>query len=353
MINQGSALYNFRPSVDGSIEVGQNDITKTLPVGDKRLAIAVTNLVEAQKSNSPALKKVADQLAAMPAKQLADAAKKMAPQNTVAAPDVAVRQQALAFETVSNRIAGLRPNSVAAATGITGVSGGDTALEKAMWIQAYGVYRNQGERKGVDGYDSRTYGLTVGIDAQTDPIDTVGAFFTYADSNIDSDGIGNDNLDIDNYSFGIYGAKSFGQAYLEMMGSVGFNDYSGKRVTIGNEVASRDYDGMQYAVSTEVGHAYNVADGFLFTPKIGLQYTQVDDNNYREKGAGAALKVGSRSSKSLRSAIGFDSSYVIDTIDGPVYTTLLSATWKHEINEWFQRRQSELCQQRRSSVYVK
>ena len=200
-----------------------------------------------------------------------------------------------------------------------------------MWLQAYGAYGDQGERKGIDGYDSRTHGLTLGIDAQTDHIDTVGAFFNYANSKVDSDGIGNDKLDIGNYSLGVYGAQNFGQAYVEAMGSVGFNDYSGKRVTIGNEVASRDYDGMQYAINLETGYSYDVADGLLFTPRVGLQYTQIEDNNYREKGAAAALKVESRSSKSLRSAIGFDGAYTISTTDGPIYTALLSGTWKHEL----------------------
>ena len=122
-IKDKSTLYDFKLHKNGQdihIEFILNDLTKTLPVRDKRLAKAVSDLLR-NPNNSSALQAIVDRLAAMTETQLADAAKKMAPQSIGAAPAVAASQQTQAFGTVSKRVAGLRVNSPKAVAGVTGL----------------------------------------------------------------------------------------------------------------------------------------------------------------------------------------------------------------------------------------
>jgi len=69
----------------------------------------------------------------------------------------------------------------------TGFSAGDNEKLNGIWAKGYGSYLNQGERKGIQGYDAWNAGTAIGIDRIVADLFTFGVSGGWAYSNIDSD----------------------------------------------------------------------------------------------------------------------------------------------------------------------
>ena len=188
--------------------------------------------------------------------------------------------------TVETRLAGLRDGFA----GQTGFSSGDSPLSRAVWGQAFGSFAEQDKRKGIEGFESDTYGLAFGVDKQLDDTAlTVGVAFSYADTDVDNKNSAN-NTDIQSYQGTIYGNYDAGQYFVD--GSVAYasNDYDGERhIVVGavNRIAKSSYDADQYSVKAGVGKDFDM-DGFKVTPDASLQYTHLGLDGYTETNAGNA-----------------------------------------------------------------
>ncbi len=179
----------------------------------------------------------------------------------------------------SDRLSSLR--------GTSGVASGDGNLDRAAWVKTFGVIAEQEARGGHSGYDANTYGVAFGVDKEVREGVRIGASFAYANTDVDGDGAGNSQLDINSYQGSIYGDYTTDKYYVE--GSIGYgmnNSDTSRIVNFGglNRVVSGDYDTNQYMVSVAGGMPQKLSNGVVFTPTAGLAWTHLEGDTYTETG---------------------------------------------------------------------
>jgi len=166
---------------------------------------------------------------------------------------------------------------------------GESAPTKGAWMQAFGNWIDQDGSNGVSGFDARTYGVAFGLDNKLSDRVTVGGSFAYANSNVDGDGAGQSEADINSYQFTLYGDYTTDQYYVE--GMLGYarnhNDVS-RIVNFGglDRVASGDYASNQFMASIDGGLPIQLRGTAYFTPTAGLAWTYVSSDSYTETGSG-------------------------------------------------------------------
>jgi outer membrane autotransporter protein len=177
--------------------------------------------------------------------------------------------------------------------GHTGFAAGDGAMSKSAWLRPFISGADQDQRTDseggeIDGYNSSSTGVSGGFDGMVGDQTRLGLSFSYADTEIDGDGVQNDKTNIENYQFTIYGDYTADNIYFEGMFSYGTSSIDTSReITFGglNLLAKGDYDANQYA--WRVGAGIPVIRGrSVFTPNANFQYTSVESDTYTETGAG-------------------------------------------------------------------
>ncbi|CAA7623921.1 autotransporter domain-containing protein [Magnetospirillum sp. SS-4] len=250
-------------------------------------------------------------LDAMNATDLGQALTQLAPPSMNGATTAAASQVTTAVSNVVNaRIAMLQGHQVASADGVgfepaSGVSAGSGAKRHGAWVQVLGSYGDQGTRKNVDGYDSTTYGMALGVDTAVKDKARVGLAFSYANTTIDDKGARDGNsTDVNSYMLNLYGTYDITNAwYVDGGLTFGLHQYdTTRKSTLLSATASGDFNGYQYGVNTRVGYKVPLNKGkMLLTPFASLDYTRLDQDGYTETGTGGLpLKVDSQSFDSLK-----------------------------------------------------
>lgn len=202
---------------------------------------------------------------------------------------VAVGSGGQVIGVASNRLASLRTGAQYASAAGVGFNTGDDPLTNAAWIKPFGNMSDQDESGGVAGFEADTAGVAAGIDTQLSKAHRVGASFAYSLSDVDGEGAGRSQLDIQSYQVTLYGDYTTKAYYVEGMIGYALNRTETSRsLTFGglNRTASGDYDSNQYMLSVGGGIPFNVASDTFFTPTVGLAYTHVTSESYTETGAG-------------------------------------------------------------------
>ncbi|MCB9984002.1 MAG: autotransporter domain-containing protein [Rhodospirillales bacterium] len=209
-----------------------------------------------------------------------------------AATVVVVGAGSQALGTATTRLASLRSGAqyAAAETGQTGFSAGSSyAAEDSFWLKPFSNWVNQDDRSGVDGFDASTYGLAIGADTMVSDDVRVGVSAAYSNTNVDGDGAGNSEVDIDSYQVGVYGDYTTANYYVEGAVAYAYNDSETSRtLNFGglDRIAKGDYAADQYMVSVGAGMPINLQGNTFVTPMAGLAYTHVSPDSYTETGAG-------------------------------------------------------------------
>ena len=196
---------------------------------------------------------------------------------------------------VAGRLASVRyeSNVAYASRGHSGFSAGDGAMSRSIWLRPFVSSADQDAAPDEDGatvagYDGSTWGMAAGVDGMISDNMRIGISFTYADTNIDGDGLQNDSTDIESYQFTGYADYTTDKYYLEGMLSVGNSDVDTRRdINFGglNLQAAGSYDADQYTV--RVGGGTPMVNGkHILTPKAAFQYTHVESGSFTETGAG-------------------------------------------------------------------
>lgn len=177
-----------------------------------------------------------------------------------------------------------------------GMNSGDQFFtDRNIWIAPFGSFAEQDESNGTYGYDSDTYGIMVGADARTDGPFTLGAAFGYSSSDIDGDN-GYHDADVDSYGFVLYGTYHIDERTdLDMYATYGIHENDSKRdIPLLGLTAKGDYDGWSTSVGAKLGHDYPLSEATVLTASARANYTYLEDDGYKETGAGAqSLKVDS------------------------------------------------------------
>lgn len=201
---------------------------------------------------------------------------------------------------------------------LNGLSSGDALLQdKMVWVQPFGSWTKQNERKGVDGYKADSFGVALGTDAKVAGPWRVGAAVSFARGNIDGDSpVTRDNLDINTYQATVYATDELSEGLnLNLQAAFGVNtNDSSRHIVFGglNRVASADFTSWQTALDAELAKTYKVGEKTTLTPAVRAQYSYVKVDDYTETGAGAInLHVDDNSEDSLILSIGVKGAHAL------------------------------------------
>ena len=204
-------------------------------------------------------------------------------------------------------------------SGESGVSAGDMDLggdgKWALWGRA-GKNWAEFTPSGANGFDSDSWGVSVGIDGEVASNLRVGASYFYTKANFDENGAGaNSTADIDGNGVVVYTTYRPEPWYLNASLGYGWNSYDSKRRVTGFGTNTASYDGTQFIGRAELGYIFK--EGALdITPHVGIRVNVLDIDSYTETGPAPAVTVNSRSVSSVRGVLGLGLRYTADLGDG-------------------------------------
>jgi len=215
------------------------------------------------------------------------------------------------LNVVGDRLQGLRAG-IDDSSG-SGMAAGGAVADKGIWFQAFGTAATQDLRSGVDGYDATTGGGAVGADMAVGSNARAGLSFSYARTNVDSNGSASQSNDINTYQLNAYGSYNLGQWYTDGLLGVAYNDNSTDRNVTGS-IASASFGGETYTARVGGGYRYKLASGLDITPNASLTYFYNHEDSYTESGAGGLdLSVNANNTNALIGRIGADFGYDFQT----------------------------------------
>lgn len=220
---------------------------------------------------------------------LAVQAKRLAPIANASLSQSAIGANTLTLNTVSNRIADLRGDSVILpSAGRTGISAGDESAKNGAWVKLIASTATQEQDGMYDGYKTRSGGLAMGIDHKFSYDITAGLAFGYTRTNVDQkDFRAGDTANTDSYNIVAYASKDFERAYVEGAVSYAHHDTDSTRAAAVGRTAHAEIDANQYTGHLSAGYRFNVKDKATVTPFLALDYTHLAQDAYTETGAGA------------------------------------------------------------------
>ncbi len=228
--------------------------------------------------------------------------------------------------------------ALAAAEGVR--RGGGAAADgiaAGPWGGFLNVNYNTGDRDDTsreDGFDFDDYGLTGGVDYRFSDQLAAGVALSWSRTDVDFSRDAGD-VESDNWGLTAYAAYNIGDWYVDAQLGYAWLDYETRRnivlPALGINTAARgDTNGQQW--SATVGAGYDLRMNRLtVTPYGRVDYLnlEVDDFTEREPNAGLGLDIGSRTTRSLQSALGARLSTEVSTGYG-VFVPYAALEWNHE-----------------------
>ncbi|MGE8496576.1 MAG: autotransporter outer membrane beta-barrel domain-containing protein [Pseudomonas sp.] len=186
----------------------------------------------------------------------------------------------------------------------SGLSSGDVALGgEHFWIKTFGSWASQDARNGVSGFDADSKGMALGFDASVSENARLGLAFAYAKTDVDGDSrVAPQSAQIDTYQLIGYGTYSLSDATrLNFQVDVGQNRTEGRRqIQFSGDTAKADYDGYNVHLGLGIDHDLRLTEQLTFVPSARVDYTWINEDSYREKGAGLLnLEVDDRDTEAL------------------------------------------------------
>ncbi|MBT9302151.1 autotransporter outer membrane beta-barrel domain-containing protein [Pseudomonas sp. TAE6080] len=209
------------------------------------------------------------------AQQLAQIGEQLKPDVNRGALDVALSGQTVINGAILNRLAGQR----------------DGSERGGVWVQGLSSNMDQDGRGGDNGYSANSSGMAVGVDGRLNDATTVGAAYSYLNSNIHSD-LGN-KTEVQGNALSLYGNWSLQNWFVDGSLSYGFNDNDSKRHVAGT-TAKGSYDSRALSASVLGGYSFKPSDRVLIEPRVAARYSSVRMDGFNEKGSSAALSTGSQ-----------------------------------------------------------
>ena len=238
------------------------------------------------------------------------------------------QQQQLFSSLIERRMQGVR----AGTAGGEMASDTDTNKNWGVWLQGFGMFGTLSSDGNAAGGDFNISGLSGGVEYKLNPSLTVGVSAGYAASDVtvgDRQSSGN----VDSFQFAGYGNYTSGPWYLDGVFSYGHNDITTKRqISVGSiqELAKGSYNGDVLAVSAEGGYSIHCCEHWDLQPLVGLKYTTLMQDGFRETDATAGLAVNSVDMDSFRSTLGVRLAASFGKENGVQFMPQISARWEHE-----------------------
>jgi len=286
-------------------------------------------------SDAELLKVIANLGAASTQEELEEVLQAVLPQIDGSAFAAAQNVTGNTLRLVSDRLTVIRDGG----GGSTGISSGDLTENLQMWGQVFGQKIDQGKRSNVAGYDAITRGMTIGADTDSFYDDaTVGLAFSYANTDVKSNGVNNTRSEIDSYNVSLYGDYDLSDnTYL--VGDLGYTygDNEATRFNVGGVSglnANSDYGSHQMEARLIAAKDYHPTEykGVRVTPKAQVHYIRYQNEDISETGAGgASLNVDSEALNILEFGVGVDvrKDYVQE--DGSILSPEVNIGYRYDV----------------------
>ncbi|RME20415.1 MAG: autotransporter outer membrane beta-barrel domain-containing protein, partial [Candidatus Zixiibacteriota bacterium] len=171
-----------------------------------------------------------------------------------------------------------------------GLSSGDSfAGDEYFWMKPFGSWVDQGDRKGVSGFDANTAGIAFGIDGVVSANTRLGAALVYVKANVNGNSIvAPHSADIDVYQLVGYGSHALSDdTEINFHVGIGQNKNLGRRSLNAFGLTARsDYKSLTATAGIGVGRLIRLSETDSFTPSIRADYGWIKDKAYTETGAG-------------------------------------------------------------------
>ncbi|MGE8499747.1 MAG: autotransporter outer membrane beta-barrel domain-containing protein [Pseudomonas sp.] len=179
------------------------------------------------------------------------------------------------------------------APGTTGMSAGDAAMNKNVWIRPFGSRADQDDTDdNAAGYSADTWGLAAGVEGDIGETQ-IGIAYAYANTQVDGNthltGAGT-SADIDSHVIALYGSRPLNDMVLGFQADVGWNDNdSDRNLDFGglNRSASASYDSWSLHMGSSLSKVIVLDQANTFIPAIRADYTRLRSESYTERGADA------------------------------------------------------------------
>ncbi|HHT9134325.1 MAG TPA: autotransporter outer membrane beta-barrel domain-containing protein [Candidatus Avalokitesvara rifleensis] len=214
---------------------------------------------------------------------------------------------------------------------IAGMGTGDEPQNKGAWGQGFYTSSHQDDKGSANGYNSHNYGFVLGIDKEVLVKAWKGLLgFAYSMGWGDVDvRNSDDSTKINSYLFGLYGSLHKDNIFFNLKGSYSLNRYKSNRfISVGSidRHARGGYFGHQASIDADAGWEFSLKP-VTIAPIIGLQYTMLYTEDFREKNAGdASLRVDSATYNQLYPRVGVSASAEFDKA---------GFNWKPEVSASF------------------
>ena len=270
----------------------------------------------------------------LPSDQQGKAIKKLAPANAANTMQITSQSTSVVLDAVQARQQ-LVMGGDNGYYGSTGKAAGDGTTTRAVWGQILGGSASLDGNSENDGFSSKSFGLTSGIDHMISPNILVGGALSWLRSWTDGEDASSGSSQIlDSYQLTLYGTYRLDRLAIDGQIGAGWNQFDQTRnIDFLGKTASADYNGQQYMARARVGYDLSVGGNTTLTPFTGLRWLHARNESYTETGADTANNsVNSLSNDSVTQELGATAAWQIDT-DYGVLSPEISAAWVHDYTD--------------------
>lgn len=218
----------------------------------------------------------------------------------------------------------------------TGMAAGNVSQGVRMWGQGFGATATQDRRDNIDGFDSDTWGLAVGLDTENMNDNALfGIAFSYADTSVDSKNANQTSSDINSYQFTLYGNYDIDpRTYLSGQFAYTWSEVDTLRQDLGGIAgndASGNYDADQFSARAEVGRDYSYETATV-TPHAMANWMHYSPDSYTETGAGGAnLNVDGDSVNVFELGVGADVGWMLQQANGGYLAPEIRVGYRYDL----------------------
>lgn len=308
-VSDNSLLFDFQAAINGNaVDLNIVDAVSVARVVQQAAAVpaavgaaAVAPVLDRQIAAAPRgdMANVVSALGRLPdAPSVARAAAQTLPRNLNAS---AIRAS---LGTI-NRVLASRIDIGSSSAGSSGLSYGDAAADRQVWLMPFESRTNQGDRDGQSGFSASTSGMAAGLESDL-AFGRVGLSYAYgstsANGNTAVSGTATRSR-IESNLLALYGSMPLGPFALGWQADLGWNSNRLSRdMLFGGlkRTASSHYGTLDMHAGARLSQTVMLGEGLSLVPALQVDYTTLNSRAYSEDGAGALnLNVAAKRSNSL------------------------------------------------------
>lgn len=197
-----------------------------------------------------------------------------------------------------------------------GLNSGDMVFaEKSLWVKPFGSMGSQQDKDGLNGFDTKTYGLGLGIEGEYADNQKLGFALFYANANVDMNNISQD-ADLDVFSASVYGNVPVIDDKTQLLYQLGYSlqkTDSTRDISLTSQTATADYTSKSATADLRLVRDYQLNEKVLLQPMVSTTYRYFNSPSYSESGAGSLnLNVDKFSTDEFLVGLGSAAQYKID-----------------------------------------